>query len=68
MMESNQFSEKIDASNFFELLDIDKNGNVSFSEMFAPLIPQLEKDQVINLTNDAAFTVEDISTIRKTFN
>ena len=43
MMESNQFSEKVDAHNFFELLDIDKNGNVSFSEMFAPLIPQLEK-------------------------
>lgn len=39
MMESNQFTSKKDAQQYFDLLDIDKNGNVSFSELFAPLIP-----------------------------
>ena len=47
MMESSQFKSQKDAQHFFELLDIDKNGNVSFSEFFAPLIPQLTKEQVI---------------------
>ena len=68
MVESNQFKSKKDAQHYFELLDIDKNGNVSFSELFAPLIPQLTKDQVKELTAETAFTVEDISTIRNTFN
>lgn len=57
----------MDAQHFFELLDIDKNGNVSFSELFAPLIPQLSKDQVKELTADTAFLVDNISTLQVTF-
>lgn len=68
MVESNQFQSKKDAQHYFDLLDIDKNGNVSFTEFFAPLIPQLEKDQVIGLTSESAYTIEDVSELRNAFN
>jgi len=68
MVESNQFQSKKDAQHYFDLLDIDKNGNVSFTEFFAPLIPQLSTDQVINLTSDSTYTIEDVSELRNAFN
>ena len=43
MMESNQFQNQMEAQQYFELLDIDNNGNVSLTEFFAPLIPLLNK-------------------------
>ena len=67
MIESQQFKSKKDAQHYFELLDIDKNGNVSFSEFFAPLIPQLNKDQVQTLTRDSVFTIEDFTALRKIY-
>ena len=68
MVESKQFKSKVDAQHFFELLDIDKNGNVSFSELFAPLIPQLPKEQIQDLTAENSFTIQDVSYLRQLFN
>lgn len=55
MLESNQFVNKIEAQQYFELLDIDNNGNVSLTEFFAPLIPMLNKDQVLSLMQNSTF-------------
>ena len=66
-MESKQFRRKADAQHYFELLDIDKNSNVSFTEFFAPLIPQLNKDQVMNLMKDSSYSINDLSLLRAIF-
>lgn len=67
MTASNQFRSKVDAQHYFELLDIDKNGNVSFTEFFAPLIPQLPKAQVMELTEDSTFQTADLSLLRSIY-
>ena len=67
MIESGQFQRENEAEQYFELLDIDKNGNVSLTEFLAPLIPLLSKEQVVALINNSTFRIEDLSTLRQIY-
>ena len=50
MLKSGQFNSKQEAQNYFDLLDIDQNGAISFTEFLAPIIPHLTKEEVLLLT------------------
>ena len=50
MVTSQQINSKTDAEKYYNLLDVDGSGGISFFEFLAPILPQLSKDQIINLT------------------
>jgi hypothetical protein len=67
MVTSKQISTKKDAEKYYQLLDADNNGGVSFSEFLAPILPQLSKDQVNNLTQDNRYSCEDLTILREIY-
>lgn len=68
MAESKQFKSKNDAKEYFELLDIDKDGSVNFSEFLAPILPELKPDEVSILTAKNRITLDDLTQLRIIFN
>ena len=67
MVTSQQISTKKDAEKYYQLLDADKNGSVSFSEFLAPILPQLTKDQVNNLTKNSRYSCDDLTMLREIY-
>ena len=78
MLRSGQFNSKQEAQNYFDLLDIDQNGAISFTEFFAPIVPHLTKEEVLEFTRGAGsdgkkgqqyewYTIEDLTKLRLVF-
>ena len=67
METSELFRSKQDAQKYFDVLDQDGNGAVSFTEFLAPLLTYLSEKQVHNLTKDDKITMMDLTILRDCF-
>lgn len=61
LTECNQFKSKDDARNYFDLLDVDKNGSIDFSEFLSPILPELSVEDVQTLTHKSKITLNDLT-------
>ena len=68
MVTSQQINSKTDAEKYYNLLDVDGSGGISFFEFLAPILPQLSKDQIINLTENHRYSCDDLTILRDIYN
>ena len=67
MKQSNQIKDSKLAEKYYKMLDVDKNGSVSFSEFLAPILPHLAKDQISRLTESERYSCDDLTLLRNMY-